>query len=52
VTAPDLDGWAYGEATNALIPVSTWSKSMFFEKLATGCFRQWEYLLCYDPIAW
>ena len=23
VTPPDLDGWAYGEATNALIPIST-----------------------------
>ena len=22
VTAPDLDGWAYGEATNALIPIT------------------------------
>ena len=22
VTPPDLDGWAYGEATNALIPIS------------------------------
>jgi uncharacterized damage-inducible protein DinB len=23
VTPPDLDGWSYGEATNALIPIST-----------------------------
>ena len=23
VTPPDLDGWAYGEATDALIPIST-----------------------------
>lgn len=23
VTPPDMDGWAYGEATNALIPIST-----------------------------
>src|SRR6266550_3235523 len=23
VTAPDLDGWAYGEVTNALIPISS-----------------------------
>jgi uncharacterized damage-inducible protein DinB len=23
VTPPDLDGWAYGEATGALIPIST-----------------------------
>jgi uncharacterized damage-inducible protein DinB len=23
VTPPDLDGWAYGEATKALIPIST-----------------------------
>ncbi len=23
VTPPDLDGWAYGEVTNALIPIST-----------------------------
>jgi uncharacterized damage-inducible protein DinB len=23
VTAPDLDGWTYGEVTNALIPIST-----------------------------
>ncbi len=23
VTAPDLDGWSYGEVTNALIPIST-----------------------------
>jgi len=23
VTPPDLDGWAYGEAANALIPIST-----------------------------
>ncbi len=23
VTPPDLDGWAYGEATNALLPIST-----------------------------
>ncbi|MEO7841406.1 MAG: DinB family protein [Anaerolineales bacterium] len=23
VTPPDLDGWGYGEATNALIPIST-----------------------------
>jgi uncharacterized damage-inducible protein DinB len=23
VTPPDLDGWTYGEATNALIPIST-----------------------------
>jgi uncharacterized damage-inducible protein DinB len=23
VAAPDLDGWAYGEVTNALIPIST-----------------------------
>jgi uncharacterized damage-inducible protein DinB len=23
VTPPDIDGWAYGEVTNALIPVST-----------------------------
>jgi uncharacterized damage-inducible protein DinB len=23
ITPPDLDGWAYGEATNALIPIST-----------------------------
>jgi uncharacterized damage-inducible protein DinB len=23
VTPPDMDGWSYGEATNALIPIST-----------------------------
>lgn len=23
VTPPDIDGWSYGEATNALIPIST-----------------------------
>jgi uncharacterized damage-inducible protein DinB len=23
VTPPDLDGWSYGEVTNALIPIST-----------------------------
>jgi uncharacterized damage-inducible protein DinB len=23
VTPPELDGWAYGEATNALVPIST-----------------------------
>ncbi len=23
VTPPDIDGWTYGEATNALIPIST-----------------------------
>jgi uncharacterized damage-inducible protein DinB len=23
ITPPDLDGWGYGEATNALIPIST-----------------------------
>jgi uncharacterized damage-inducible protein DinB len=23
VTPPDLDGWSYGEATDALIPIST-----------------------------
>ena len=23
VTPPDLDGWGYGEATNALVPIST-----------------------------
>jgi uncharacterized damage-inducible protein DinB len=23
VTPPDLDGWTYGEATNALTPIST-----------------------------
>jgi uncharacterized damage-inducible protein DinB len=23
VTPPDLDGWTYGEVTNALIPIST-----------------------------
>ncbi len=23
VTPPDLDGWSYGEATNALVPIST-----------------------------
>lgn len=23
ITPPDMDGWSYGEATNALIPVST-----------------------------
>jgi uncharacterized damage-inducible protein DinB len=23
VTAPDLDGWAYGQVTNALIPISS-----------------------------
>jgi uncharacterized damage-inducible protein DinB len=22
VTPPDLDGWSYGEATNALLPIS------------------------------
>jgi uncharacterized damage-inducible protein DinB len=23
VTPPDIDGWSYGEVTNALIPIST-----------------------------
>jgi len=34
VAAPDIDGWDYGLATNALSPIFTGSKPKFFERHA------------------